>query len=111
MYNLDEVKKIGHLSAKLLSEGRLNEYGELLDTHWKIKLSRSPNMTTEKINETYKYALKSGALGGKIVGAGGGGFLMFYANDPAHLRKAMQKQELEELNFKFDFEGTKTLSA
>ena len=109
--NLDEVKKIGRLSAKLLSKGRLNEYGELLDTHWKIKLSRSPNMTTEKINETYKYALKSGALGGKIVGAGGGGFLLFYASDPAHLRKAMQKQELEELNFKFDFEGTKILSA
>ena len=66
-------------------------------------------MTTEKINETYKYALKSVPCG-KIVGAGGGDFLCSM-NDPAHLRKAMQKQELEELNFKFDFEGTKTLSA
>ena len=66
-------------------------------------------MTNKKINELYDLAIKNGALGGKLVGAGGGGFLMFYAQDTEKLKKTMKKAKLEEVRFKFDFEGTKQI--
>jgi len=67
-------------------------------------------MTNKKINDCYDLALRNGALGGKLIGAGGGGFLMFYATDAVKLRRTMAKTGLEEMRFKFDFEGTKVVS-
>ena len=64
-------------------------------------------MTNETINEIYNYALKNGATGGKLIGAGGGGFLLFYTNKPNQLRKSLIKKNLNEVRFKFDFEGVK----
>jgi D-glycero-alpha-D-manno-heptose-7-phosphate kinase len=73
------------------------------------KKERSEGMSNEFINNAYEIALKNGAIGGKLVGAGGGGFLMFYSSDEDKLRTAMSKLNLEEIRFKFDFEGTKVI--
>ena len=75
--------------------------------HWQRKKQRSSGMSNPKINEWYDLALAGGALGGKLIGAGGGGFLMFYAEDKARLRHAMRQSGLKEVRFRFDFEGTK----
>ena len=80
-----------------------------MDEHWEHKKSRSNGMSNEFIDNAYNKALKAGAVGGKLVGAGGGGFLMFYANDRDKLRSAMKANGLAELRFSFDFEGTKVV--
>ena len=80
-----------------------------MNYHWKIKQQRSKGMTNRKINFVYNQALKNGAIGGKLVGAGGGGFLLFYSKDKIKLRKKMKSFKLQELEFKIDFEGTKLL--
>lgn len=108
--NLDKVKEIGLESDNLLTRGKLDEFGLLMDTHWRNKMKRSTNMTNDKINEWYEYAVNNGALGGKIVGAGGGGFLLLYANEPEKLREAMKITGLKEIKFNFDFEGTKVIA-
>ncbi len=77
--------------------------------HWEHKKKRSRGITNPKINEWYDIARANGAIGGKLVGAGGGGFLMFYAEDRRKLRQAMAHSGLEEVRFRFDFEGTKIL--
>jgi D-glycero-alpha-D-manno-heptose-7-phosphate kinase len=105
--NLHYTKDLGYKSKKALEEGDLISFGELMHEHWQHKKNRSPNMSNQKINEWYELALTNGAIGGKVVGAGGGGFLMFMANDPEKLRQAMGKEGLEEVRFRFDFEGTK----
>ncbi len=66
-------------------------------------------MSNQQIDNWYEIGLKNGAIGGKLVGAGGGGFLLFYADDKKKLRKAMREQGLEEVRFRFDFEGTKII--
>ena len=66
-------------------------------------------MSNKKINEIYDFAINNGALGGKLIGAGGGGFLLFYANSPTKLRKALKEKKLEEVKFKFDTEGVKQI--
>ncbi len=104
--NLDFIKNIGLKSKKYLESGDLGKFAELMNIHWEYKQSRSKQMTNKKITEYYKDALKNGAIGGKIVGAGGGGFLMFYANDIKKLRKKMIQDGLEEVKFDFDFRGT-----
>ena len=105
--NLHFVKDLGLQSQRALEAGELPEFARLLDVHWQRKKQRSGGMTNPKINEWYDLAMASGALGGKLIGAGGGGFLMFYADDRARLRHAMQQAGLKEVRFRFDFEGTK----
>ena len=80
-----------------------------MNVHWERKRARSEGMSNEFINSAYEYALKNGAIGGKVVGAGGGGFLMFYASDNERLRLAMIEKGLQEVRFKFEFEGTKVI--
>lgn len=77
--------------------------------HWENKKKRSGGMSNKEIDAWYDLALKNGAVGGKVVGAGGGGFLMFMANNPGRLRVAMREQGLEEIRFRFDYEGTKVI--
>ena len=79
--------------------------------HWEHKKVRSGNMSNSKIDEWYKLGRANGAIGGKLVVAGGGGFLLFYTEDPKRLRQAMVHAGLEEVRFRFDFEGTKVLIA
>jgi D-glycero-alpha-D-manno-heptose-7-phosphate kinase len=80
-----------------------------MHAHWYEKQQRSGAMTNVFINEAYEYAMQNGALGGKLVGAGGGGFLLFYAEDKARLRAAMREKKLAEVRFRFEPEGTKIL--
>ncbi len=105
--NLHFVKDLGQQSQAALENGNLGEFARLMDVHWQHKKRRSGGMSNPKINEWYDLAMASGALGGKLIGAGGGGFLMFYAEDKAKLRQAMRQQGLKEVRFRFDFEGTK----
>jgi D-glycero-alpha-D-manno-heptose-7-phosphate kinase len=105
--NLHFVKELGLQSQAALENGNLAEFTRLMDVHWQRKKQRSGGMSNPKINEWYDLAMASGALGGKLIGAGGGGFLMFYAEDKAKLRHAMRQVGLKEVRFRFDFEGTK----
>jgi len=107
--NLMEIKKIGLLSKKLIEGNDLDQFGRLLDYHWQIKKKRASNMSNKKIDNIYQDALNNGALGGKLVGAGGGGFLMFYAKNPNQLRKRLKKFNINEVKFSFDEEGTKII--
>jgi len=109
--NLHHVKKMGYRSLKLLEEARLVEFGQLMHEHWELKKRRSGGMSNPQIDEWYALAMRSGAAGGKLIGAGGGGFLMFYAEDKTKLRHAMIQAGLTEVRFRFDFEGTKTIVA
>ena len=107
--NLKEIKNIGILSKKLIENNDLYQFGKLLDHHWKIKKERTHSMSNKKIDYIYNDALNHGALGGKLVGAGGGGFLMFYAKNPNNLRKRLRKYGINEVKFQFDEEGTKAI--
>jgi D-glycero-alpha-D-manno-heptose-7-phosphate kinase len=107
--NLHYVKELGYRAKELLENGNTSEFGELMHEHWLHKKNRSSGMSNNKIDEWYEIGLKNGAIGGKLVGAGGGGFLLFYADDKKKLRKAMREEGLEEVRFKFDFEGTKVI--
>ena len=109
--NLHYVKELGYRSQKVLESGRSAEFGEILHEHWLHKRKRSSGMSNPQVDEWYELGRANGAVGGKLVGAGGGGFLMFYAQDRNKLRHAMARAGLEEVRFRFDFEGTKILLA
>jgi len=107
--NLHYIKELGRRSKEALVSGNTSTFGTLMNEHWEFKKSRTSGMTNTFINDAYAQAVKSGAIGGKLVGAGGGGFLMFYADNKEKLRFSMTKLGLEEVRFKFDFEGTKVI--
>lgn len=107
--NLHYVKDLGYRSRDALVNGNTQLFGELMHEHWEHKKRRSGGMSNPKIDEWYELGMKNGAVGGKLVGAGGGGFLMFMAHDRNKLRHAMAHADLEEVRFKFDFEGTKVV--
>jgi D-glycero-alpha-D-manno-heptose-7-phosphate kinase len=107
--NLHFVKELGYRSKDALEAGDAVKFGELMHEHWEHKKRRSGGMSNPKIDEWYELGIRNGAVGGKLVGAGGGGFLMFYAADRNKLRHAMAGAGLEEVRFKFDFEGTKVV--
>ncbi len=108
--NLHFTKELGYKSLAELESGNLDEFAHLMDIHWQRKKARSSGMSNARINEWYDYAIENGALGGKLIGAGGGGFLMFYAGDKRKLRHAMREKGLQEVRFRFDFEGTKVVA-
>jgi D-glycero-alpha-D-manno-heptose-7-phosphate kinase len=108
--NLHFIKELGRQSQAALEDGDLHEFAHLMDVHWQRKKERTSQMSNHQINEWYDCAMTNGALGGKLIGAGGGGFLMFYADDKARLRHALRSKGLTEVRFRFDFEGTKILN-
>jgi D-glycero-alpha-D-manno-heptose-7-phosphate kinase len=108
--NLHYTKELGYQSLAALEGGNLEEFARLMDVHWQRKKARSSGMSNAHINEWYDYAMAHGSLGGKIIGAGGGGFLRFYAGDKKRLRHAMREKGLQEVRFRFDFEGTKVVA-
>ena len=107
--NLHFVKKLGYRSKEALETGNTLLFGELMHEHWEQKKCRSNGMSNPQINDWYDLAMKNGAIGGKLVGAGGGGFSMFMAQDLNKLRHTMAAEGLEEVRFRFDFEGTKVV--
>lgn len=107
--NLHYVKDLGYRSKNALEAGDTVLFGELMHEHWEHKKKRSGGMSNPQIDQWYDLAMRNGAVGGKLVGAGGGGFLMFMAEDRNKLRTAMAGAGLEEVRFKFDFEGTKVV--
>jgi len=104
--NLHFVKELGYQSRSALEAGDLRKFAELMHVHWEHKKKRSRAMTSSSIDEHYERARANGALGGKLIGAGGGGFLMFYTEDKTRLRRAMRSEGLREVRFRFDFQGT-----
>jgi len=109
--DLQYVKEIGYQSRKFLEDGKTNDFGALMHEYWNHKKLRTSTMSNPEIDKWYELGMKNGALGGKLVGAGGGGFLMFYAEDRNRLRHAMRSAGLEEVRFGFDFEGVKVMSS
>jgi D-glycero-alpha-D-manno-heptose-7-phosphate kinase len=103
--NLERTKKLGLESRHLLEIGAVEGYAELMHEHWQTKRTRSPGMASERIDKLYTLARRSGAIGGKLVGAGGGGFLLVYAARPDDTRVAMAAAGAPELPFDFDFQG------
>lgn len=100
------VKDIGLRSRTALEKGDLDAFGRMLHEHWEYKKKRSAQMSAPEIDRWYKLGLDNGAIGGKLVGAGGGGFLMFYAEDPLRVSRAMAAEGLMQMKLHFDFEGT-----
>lgn len=108
--NMHFTKELGYKSLECLETDNLEEFARLMDVHWQRKKVRSVGMSNAHINEWYDHAMANGAIGGKLTGAGGGGFLMFYAADKQKLRHAMREKGLKEVRFRFDFEGTKVVA-
>jgi D-glycero-alpha-D-manno-heptose-7-phosphate kinase len=108
--SLEEIKDIGIEICSAIVAGTLRRFGELMDVHWQLKKRLSEGITNSQIDAWYELAKRNGAIGGKISGAGGGGFLMLYCEqDKTRLREAMRAAGLRELNFRFDFEGSKVI--
>jgi D-glycero-alpha-D-manno-heptose-7-phosphate kinase len=107
--SLHFVKDLGHRSKDALEAGDLRGFAELLRAHWEHKRRRGAGITNPEIDRWYEVGMANGALGGKLIGAGGGGFLMFYAEEKVRLRRAMAGLGLPELRFRFDFEGTRVV--
>ncbi len=103
--NLNATKAIGLQSRDLLVKGDLDTFAECMHEHWVNKRDRSPNMTNARIDELYALARANGVIGGKIVGAGGGGFLLVYSCDPTRTRSAMDRADATEIRFGFDLYG------
>lgn len=108
--NLHFIKELGLKSKDALEQGNLLEFADLMNVHWEHKKQRSGNMSNNHIDEWYQLAMQNGALGGKMIGAGGGGFLMFYTEDKSRLRHAMRQAGLSEVRFRFDFLGTQVVT-
>lgn len=108
--NLHFVKDLGYQSKEALEQGNLTRFGELMHIHWERKKQRSGGMSNVQINTWYDLAMANGAIGGKLIGAGGGGFLMFYTEDKSRLRHVLTEAGMREVRFRFDFEGTKVVT-
>ena len=108
--HLHLIKELGTKSKEALEKGDLKNFAELMNVHWEHKKRRSQQMSNQQIDDWYLLAMKNGALGGKIIGAGGGGFLMFYAEDHVKLRRIMRNAGLQEVRFRFDFSGTQVIA-
>lgn len=104
--NLHFIKELGLKIRDTLEKGDTPAFAELMHEHWMHKKVRSAMITNRRINDLYDHAREHGALGGKLVGAGGGGFLLFYTHDRRRLRKAMADEGLREMDFSFDFDGS-----
>lgn len=109
--SLHQTKELGYRIKEALEQGNLERFGRLLDEHWQNKKRRSGKISDRQIDQWYQLAKECGALGGKVMGAGGGGFFMFYCpnSHKAGLRKAFSEAGLREMPYNFDFEGAKVL--
>lgn len=108
--SLHYIKDSGYKILDIVESGNITELGHMFDEHWKYKKQLAKGISNPQFDEIYKIAMQNGALGGKISGAGGGGFFLFYCeNNQSKLRKAMKEVGLKEMRFDFDYEGSKVL--
>jgi D-glycero-alpha-D-manno-heptose-7-phosphate kinase len=107
--NLHSVAEIGRHVCRALEAGDTVGFAALMHEHWERKRKRTGGMSSSEIDRWYQLGRANGALGGKLVGAGGGGFLMFYAEDPGAVRDAMSREGLNELRFTFDHDGSSVI--
>lgn len=107
--NLHKIKQFAMESLSILENGDLDDLGRIMHEHWQHKKERSNLMSNDVIDQFYHVALKNGATGGKLIGAGGGGFLMFYSKNTKLIERKFAKLGLKKLDFEFDFEGTRIL--
>jgi D-glycero-alpha-D-manno-heptose-7-phosphate kinase len=109
---MHRIKALGYETKRILLAGTLDEYGELLHEHWTNKRKLAAKMTDSVIDEHYEAARKAGAIGGKLMGAGGGGFFMFYARPSERRRvyETMVARGLRPLRFRFDFDGARIVA-
>jgi D-glycero-alpha-D-manno-heptose-7-phosphate kinase len=108
--NLARIADIGRLIRSALEQGDTAEFAALMHEHWELKRRRSKGISTTDTDRWYDMAMANGALGGKLVGAGGGGFLLFYSREPTRLRAAISAEGLAEVRFTFDFDGSTTVT-
>lgn len=108
--NLDRTKELGHEIKNALEHGDTHLFGKLMHEHWQAKRARTPGMSNDQIDHWYSVAMANGATGGKLVGAGAGGFLMVYAEDPIRVRRALTEEGLTEVPFAFDHDGSTVLA-
>ena len=107
---LDDIKALGQQVKKYLLTDQIDDFGASLHQHWLIKKRLSDKVSSSQIDWWYQAAIKAGALGGKIMGAGGGGWFVFYVNkNKAKFREKMAKIGLIESRVRFDWEGSKLL--
>lgn len=104
--HLHQIKRFGYASKEALEQGDLRRFAAIMHEHWELKKYRSKSMSNSNIDEYYQLARSHGALGGKLIGAGGGGFLMLYSEDKTRLRHVLRDAGLREVRMHFDFEGT-----
>jgi len=107
--NLHFIKQIAVDSKVAMERGDLRRFAELMHQHWEHKKRRSQGMSNSQIDSFYELGRSHGALGGKLIGAGGGGFLMFYTEDKTRLRHVMTQAGLREVRFRFDFAGSQVI--
>jgi D-glycero-alpha-D-manno-heptose-7-phosphate kinase len=107
--NLYSIKALGLSIKKALEQGETRLFGELMHEHWLYKRERSAGISNPQIDQWYDVGVRNGAVGGKIIGAGAGGFMLFYAEDRQALRRAMLDEGLTEVRFTFDHEGSQLI--
>lgn len=109
--SLQNTKRLGLAIHQALRQGEFDRFGELMHEHWEHKKRRSKEVSTPQIDAWYRIARDNGAFGGKLIGSGGGGFLMFYCPPDAQnkVRGAMAQEGLLAMDYAMDFEGAKVL--
>ena len=109
--SLHYIKESGYKILEIVESGNITELGKMFDEHWMYKKKLAKGITNPEFDNIYEVAKKNGVIGGKITGAGGGGFFTFYCEEnQSRLRKIMKKMGLRELRYDFDFEGTKVIA-
>ncbi len=110
--SLHKIKRLGIETEEILRNGTIDRYADLLRHHWEAKKRLSDEITNGRINKIYELAVAKGAMGAKLIGAGGGGYFLLYCNEKSkreQIRNAMRQEGLEELHYRFDFTGTTIL--
>lgn len=108
--NLNKVKKFAYNFENLLLKNDIEEIGKLMGKHWELKKNRNPLVTNKKIDNFYNHAMKNGAIGGKVLGAGGGGFILLITKNPKMLKEALNKYSFYNVPFQIENEGVKFLN-